>query len=129
MMHNNGLYWSTIMKIRALIITITLACCPPVLAEFEMVTLVKAVETAPGNLILPASVSGMVTYRPCAEKCDEEYERARLTADTSFTVEGKAVKYEDFKSVHAEIKNRADSYALVRVDVARIIITSIDLAR
>ena len=117
------------MKIRALIITIALACCPPVLAEFEMVTLVKAMETSPGNIILPASVSGMVTYRPCAEKCDEEYKRARLTADTVFTVEGKTVKFDELKKVHSEIRKTAESYAFISVDVARITVTSIDISR
>jgi hypothetical protein len=117
------------MKIKTLLITVALACCPPVLAEFEMVTLVNAVELAPANIILPASGNGMVTYRPCAEKCDEKHERARLTADTSFTVEGKTVKYEEFRKVHAEIRSSADSYALISVDVARITVTSIDLAR
>ncbi len=117
------------MKIKTLLITIALACCPPVLADFEMVTLVNAVETAPANIILPASANGMVTYRPCAEKCDEKHERARLTADTSFTVEGKTVKYDELRKVHAEIRSSADSYALISVDVARITVTSIDLAR
>jgi len=117
------------MKIKTLLITVALACCPPVLAEFEMVTLVNAVELAPANIILPASANGMVTYRPCAEKCDEKHERARLTADTSFTVEGKTVKYDAFRKVHAEIRSSADSYALISVDVARITVTSIDLAR
>ena len=117
------------MKIKTLLIITALALCPPVLAEFEMVTLVSAVETAPANIILPASVNGMVSFRPCAEKCDEEFERARLTSHTSFTVEGKSVKYEEFRKVHAEIRSSADSYALISVDVARITVTSIDLAR
>jgi hypothetical protein len=52
-----------------------------------------------------------------------------LTADTNFTVEGKSVKYEELKKVHAEIRSSADSYALISVDVARITVTSIDLAR
>ena len=115
------------MKIRALIITIALACCPPVLAEFESVILVNAMETAAANVILPASVNGMVTYRSCDKKCDEEYERARLTSDTNFIVEGKAVKYADFRQVHAEIRNSAESGAFISVDVARITVTSIEL--
>jgi hypothetical protein len=117
------------MKIKTLLIVIALACCPPVLAEFEIVTLVNAVETAPANIILPASVNGMVSFRPCADKCDEKYERARLTSHTNFTVEGKSVKYEELRKVHAEIRSSADSYALISVDVARITVTSIDLAR
>ena len=117
------------MKIKTLLFVIALAGCPLALAEFEMVTLVSAVETAPANIILPASVSGMVTFKPCAEKCDEKYERARLTSDTVFTVEGKTVKYEELKKVHAEIRSATESYALISVDVARITVTRIDLAR
>ena len=117
------------MKIKILLIITALACCMPALAEFEMVTLVKALETSPANIILPASVSGMVTYRPCAEKCDEKYERARLTADTVFTVGGKTVKYAELKKVFSEIRNVAESYAFISVDVARITVTSIDISR
>jgi len=117
------------MKIKTLLIVIALACCPPVLAEIETVILVNAVEAAPVNVILPASANGMVTYRPCAEKCDKEYERARLTSDTSFIVMGKTVKFEDFKRAHAEFKNVAESGAFLSVDVARITVTSIELAR
>ena len=117
------------MKIRTSLIIIALACCAPALAEFELVTLVNAVETAPANIILPASLNGMVTYRPCAEACDEEYERARLTADTKFTIDGTAVNYADFKTFFAEVRHAENSYALVSVDIARVIVTSIDLAR
>jgi len=128
-MHDNGLYWSKIMKIRALIITIVLACCPPVLADFETVILVKAMETAAANVILPASVNGMVSYRPCEAKCDEKYERARLTPATNFIVDGKTVKYADFRQAHAAFRNVAESGAFISVDVARITVTSIELAK
>ncbi len=117
------------MKIKTLLITIALACCPPAFAEFEAVILVDAIEASAGNVILPASVNGMVTYRPCAEECDEKYERARLTSDTVFTIAGKTVKYEDFKRAHAEFKNVAESGAFISVDVARITVTSIELAK
>jgi len=117
------------MKIKTLLITIALACCPLALAEFEAVILVDAIEASAGNVILPASVNGMVTYRPCAEECDEKYERARLTSDTVFTIAGKTVKYEDFKRAHAEFKNVAESGAFISVDVARITVTSIELAK
>ena len=117
------------MKIKTLLSTIALACCPPALAEFESVVLVDAVEASAGNVILPASVNGMVTYRPCAGKCDKEYERARLTSHTNFIVEGKAVKYAEFRQVHAEIKNSAESGVFISVDVARITVTSIELAK
>lgn len=117
------------MQIRKLFWLTALTCCAPALAEFELVTLINAVETSPANIILPATTNGMMTYRPCSEECDEEYERARLTESTSFSVEGKAVKFEDFRQVYAEIKNLEGSYALVSVDTKLGTVTNINLAR
>jgi hypothetical protein len=111
------------------IVAALLACSTPALAEFEIVTLVNAVETSPVNIILPATTNGMMTYRGCSAECDKEYERARLTDGTSFTVEGKAVKYDDFRQVYTEIKNLENSYALVSVDMKTGTVMSINLAR
>ena len=66
-------------------------------AERVIVTEVDAVELSPSNIILPGSVNGMMTYRPCAGDCEVEYERARLTDATRFVVNGEAVKWEDFR--------------------------------
>lgn len=118
------------MQIRkSLCVIALLACCAPALAEIELVTLVRAVETSPAHIILPATTNGMMTYRACSGECDEEYERARLTENTSFSVAGKAVKFDDFRQVFAEIKNLKDSYALVSVDTKLGTVTNINLAR
>jgi hypothetical protein len=117
------------MQIRKSLILVALACCAPAFAEFELVTLVRAVETSPANIILPASTNGMVTYRACSGECDKEYERARLTENTSFTVAGNAVKFADFQQVFAEIKYLENSYALVSVDTKLGTVTNINLAR
>jgi len=117
------------MHLRKLLMLVALVCSAPAVAEFELVTLVRAVELSPANIILPATTNGMMTYRACSEECDEPYERARLTDNTSFTISGKAVKFEDFRQVYLEIKNLEDSYALVSVDTKLGTITNINLAR
>lgn len=106
-----------------------LALCQPAVADFEIVTLVNAVETSPSNIILPSSLNGMVSFRPCAGECDVEYSRARLTEGTTFAVDGKAVKFEDFRKAFAVIRGTDDSYALVSYDTKTKTVTSIDVAR
>jgi hypothetical protein len=126
---HTGIDWSKTMKIRKSLVVLALAFCQPAIADYELVTLINAVETSPANIILPATVNGMMTYRPCAEECESDYERARLTADTTFTVEGRRMKYEDFTKVFNSIKQRETSYALVSVETKSKTVTSIDLAR
>lgn len=97
-------------------------------AEHRMVTLIDAVETEPSDMILPATTGGMMTYRACSKGCEREFERARLTAETRFSVAGKPVKFEDFQRVFTEIKRKKTSYALVSVDTKTKTVTSIDIA-
>ncbi len=85
-------------------------------ATAQLVTLVEATELSPSNIILPQSMTGMMTFKPCAEECDEDYERARLTAATQFIVNGRGVKFDDFRRDFAIIKNAKDSYALLSID-------------
>ncbi len=102
---------------------------PATAANFEIVTLVQAVELSPSNMILPASTSGMMTYKPCADECDADYERARLSPETRFTVRGAAVKFEEFQEEFALARNDKDGYALLSVDTTTKVVTSIDIAR
>lgn len=116
------------MKIRLLMTTVLLAATQMAIADFQMETLVRSVELSPSNIILPASTNGMVTYRPCAAKCEVEYERARLTEATRFRVGGKGVKFEDFRTKFTAIRTDANSYALISVDTKTKTVTSIDIA-
>lgn len=117
------------MRIRMFWAVIALLVSLPVTAELELVTLVRAVETSPATIILPASLNGTMTFKPCPGDCDGEYERARLTPTTAFSVEGKGVKFEDFRKAFDNIKRARDSYALVSVDTKASTVTSIDIAR
>lgn len=117
------------LKIRSLAIAAAAALMVSALqpAMSQIVTKVAAHELSPANIILPGSVNGMVTFRSCDDGCNEEYSRARLTADTRFSVDGRTVKFDDFRKDFAMIKQRKRSYALLSVDVQTKTITSIQI--
>ena len=115
------------MKTRTLFTALALLFAQSVLADRVIVTEVEAVELSPSNIILPGSVNGMMTFRPCAGDCEVEYERARLTETTSFVVNGQAVKWEDFRVDFTTMRSSDDSYALVSVDLRTNTVTSIQI--
>ena len=115
------------MTVRALLIAALLVVAQP--AVSQIVTAVAAVEASPANIILPGGTDGMVTFRPCQGDCDEDYVRVRLSAGTTFTVNGKAVKYTDFRREFATIKRSPESYALVTYETKTNTVTSIEIAR
>ena len=117
------------MQLRRTFWLFTLLVCAPAYADFELKTLLNAVEASPGNIILPATTNGMITYRGCSEECDKEYERARLTESTRFTVDGETVKFSDFLVIHASQKRSEEAYALVTVNLELGTVTHITLAR
>ena len=98
-------------------------------ADKQLVTIVKAVELSPANMIIPQSTNGLVTYQPCAEKCDAEHERARLTAETSYLINGRAVKFEDFRKEFPVFRADDSAYALLSVETKSRTITSVELQR
>ncbi len=115
------------MKTRTLFAALALLITQSALADRVIVTEVEAVELTPSNIILPGSVNGMMTFRPCAGDCEQEYERARLTETTSFVVNGVAVKWEDFRVDFTSMRSADDSYALVSVDLRTNTVTSIEI--
>ncbi|MDJ0712273.1 MAG: hypothetical protein QNJ14_17930 [Woeseiaceae bacterium] len=115
------------MTVRAILIAAVLLVAQPALAQ--IVTKIAAVEASPANLILPGGTDGMVTFRPCDGDCDADYIRVRLSADTRFTVNGKALRFADFRREFATIKRNAESYALVTYETQTNTVTSIQIAR
>ena len=118
------------INIRKLTMAMTLAMIlivsMPAMAQTQIV--INAIETSPANIILPANTSGMMTFRPCAGECDKDYKRVQLTAGTTFSVNGKAVKFDEFRRNFAIIKRAAESYALVTYEVDTNRLISIHLA-
>ena len=115
------------MTVRALLIAALLMVAQP--AFSQIVTAVAAVEASPANIILPGGTDGMMTFRPCDGVCDEDYIRVRLSADTRFTVNGKAVRFAEFRREFATIKSSPESYALVTYETQTNTVTSIQIAR
>ncbi|HNP37140.1 MAG TPA: hypothetical protein PKK10_14915 [Woeseiaceae bacterium] len=93
----------------------------------DLVTLIEAIELSPSNIILPGSLNGTVTFLPCVDECDEDHQRARLTANTKFFVDEKAVKFDVFRQQLMLKRQNKDSYALVSVDTKQNTITSIHI--
>ena len=91
----------------------------------DLVTLIEAIELSPENIILPGTVNGTVTFLPCVGECEEDHKRARLTAETQFFVDDKAVKYGVFRQGLVAMRHNKDSYALISVDIKQNSITSI----
>jgi len=96
-------------------------------ASADLTTLVEAVELTPSNVIMPGSVNGTVTFRPCAGECAKEHRRARLTPETEFYVDGKKVKFEIFHDAMVALRGDDETYALVSVDLEQNTITSFRL--
>ena len=112
--------------LKYILLLVVLAGMQPAFAQIK--TLINAVETAPANIILPASNSGMMTFRPCAEECDEDYERVQVTPETTFSVNGGKVKWEDFRKHFPTIRQSDKGYALVSYDTKNKTLISLEIA-
>lgn len=116
------------MTVRKLIITACLLLTAPAFAE--LVTVINAVETAPKNIILPGETTGMMTFKACDDVCEDvPYERVQLTPNTNYKVDGKTVRFVDFRREFSLIKRGQDSYALVTYETATNTVTSLEIAR
>lgn len=102
---------------------VALLAVVPAGAEFS--TLVEAIELTPSNIILPGSINGTVTFKPCAGECDKEHRRARLTPETEFYVGNRKVRFDVFQDSMSVLRGSDDAYALISVDLEKQTITSI----
>ncbi len=114
------------MKFRSILMAAVLLVSQGALGQLE--TLVNAVETAPSNISFPASENGTVSFKPCSEECNSEYTRVALNNATQYFIDGRAVKFADFRIKFAQIKHSNGSYALVSYDTKSKIVTSINIS-
>jgi hypothetical protein len=112
--------------IRKLVLVVALMLVQTVVAQPRIT--VDAIEMSPSNIILPGSSNGTMTFKPCDGVCKADYKRARLTENTKYTVNGKRVKYSEFRREFAAIKMDSGSYALVLHATETNTIRSIDIA-
>ena len=110
------------MKIRKALIAVLLCLTLP--AAAEIVTLIDAVETSTANLTLPTASNGHMSFKPCAEGCDGSI-RVRLTAKTSYVLNGESMDFTDFRREFYKLRRRIKDYALVSYDTRKNTVTSL----
>ncbi len=90
-----------------------------------------AVETLPDSIILPTTVNGTVTFKEwcTSNKCNDNHMRARLTPNTTFKLDGKALKFQEFRRGYAAMRAGDDSYALVVYETDTNTVTTIEISR
>lgn len=116
------------MKIfKRLLLLAAIAGIQPAIAQIE--TVINAVETAPANIILPASNNGMMTFRPCDGDCDKDHVRIRITPDSEFSVDGSGVKWEDFREMFPAVRQSDSGYALVSYDTRNKVLISLEVSQ
>lgn len=115
----------TTMTIHKTLIAAWLLLAAPAFAEFVIV--IDAVETQADSLVLPSSVNGNMGFMALCgrDDCTDARKRARLTDETTFFVDDKAVKFEDFRKRYAKMKLDKDSYALVSYDLKKNTVTRV----
>lgn len=96
------------MKIRYLFCVLLLALALPSAAEFR--TVAEAYEVQLSNLRLPRSVGGTVSFKAC-DNC--EYQTIRVTSDTSWIVNGRAMTLSRFQERIAELEDHDNEYLTV----------------
>ena len=113
------------MNFRKIVSILALLIC--VSAAADIVTVVDAVETSAANVNFPTSTNGQLTFKPCAEACDEEFISVRLTPLTRFFVHGQAMNFVDFRREFYKLRRGDDDYALVSYDTEERTVTSVHL--
>jgi hypothetical protein len=113
------------MDYRRIVSILALALC--VSATADIVTVIDAVETSAANVNVPTSLNGRLTFKPCAEACDEEFVSVRLTPETQFVVRGQQVNFADFRRAFYKVPRNRIYYALVSYDTENRTVTSVHL--
>ena len=114
---------------RCILLGLTIALAGAAHAQFTFKTEVEAVEVAPINIILPASANGMVSFKPCDGECSEPYVRIQLSPNTRFSMDGEALKFDDFRREFGIVRRSPDSYALINYDIKTNTATNIEVLR
>ncbi len=113
------------MDYRRIVSILALALCMS--ATADIVTVIDAVETSAANVNVPTSTNGQLTFKPCAEACDEEFISVRLTPETRFIIHGQQMNFVDFRREFSKLRRGDDDYALVSYDTEKRIVTSVHL--
>lgn len=108
------------MKHFCLTIAFLVALAAPVSAQYEVK--VRAHEVRLSELRLPAVESGSVAFKTCDE-CD--YMTRRVTPNTRWEINNRAVRFEEFRTALAAIRNRDEHYVTVHHDLTTDLIKEV----
>ncbi len=110
------------MNFKSLTLGLALAVTMPATAQITTVQL--AHEVALATVRLPASESGTLAYKSCAE-CPTT--TARVTSDTRWLVNNQAVSLQDFLSAIESRADRNKDYVTVRHHLEKDLITRVSI--
>ena len=114
--------WSTTMNFKTLSLVLALAAAMPVTAQIKTVQLAHEVPLS--TVRLPASESGTLAFKSCAE-CSTT--TARVTSDTRWLVNHQAVSLKEFRSAIESRADRSKDYITVRHHLEKDLITRVTI--
>jgi len=86
-----------------------------------------AFELYVGDVRLPLTVNGSVTFRECAIDC--AYKRALLASDATFEVNGRTMNFDKFRDAVSRVGKDKDITVLLDEDKDRITLISLYVER
>ena len=110
------------MKFQTGLLIALLGIALPAMADIT--TLINAVETSTSNVTVPTASNGNLSFKPCADNC-EEIIRVRLTPATSYVLNGVAMEFIDFRREFYKLRRGSEDYALVSYDTEKNTVTSV----
>lgn len=97
--------------IKTLAIALILGCS--ISAGAQSLPMTKTFEVSIFSVRMPVSESGTISIREC-EDCD--YHSLRVTPDTQYLINDKALKLDKFRQALAEMRQRGDTTVNVKRD-------------
>lgn len=113
------------MKIQTLIAFVLFGLAFSGAATGQGKTIVAAYEVVLSDFRPPATSSGGAAFKACAE-CDRQL--VRVTAATRYSINGKTVRLDDFRSAVATARNRDKTLVIVLHHLESNTLTSIDVS-
>lgn len=110
------------MNFKSLTLVLALTVAMPVAAQITTVQLAHEVPLA--AVRLPASESGTLAFKSCAECTTTS---ARVTSDTRWLVNHRAVSLRDFRSTIESRADRGRDYVTVRHHLEKNLITRVSI--
>jgi hypothetical protein len=97
-------------------------------AYAQITTQVRAVEASTSVINFPTAPNGNLSFKPCAERCDQDYINVRLAESTQYVSQGRTVTFDEFRNAFLARRGRASGYALITFRTEHNIATRVEVA-